>query len=338
MISLIKEVGRGKRGSRDLTYEEAGQAAELILSGEATPVQIGAFLAAERVKMESADELLAFVHALRKRSLLHPVPGSLDCAGPYDGRTKSYMATWAVSFVVASCGVPVTLHGSAPLPPKHGVTLQEVALQLGARLDDRNRLLEAAERSGVLFVPAEEWCTALRDIRPYREQMGIRTIFHSVEKLLRFSDAPYMALGIFHGTVFEKMAELVSRLGVRSGIIIQGAEGSEDLLPNKRTRTHLVRDGEAPELYVVDPEAYDLQAELPEEEVWTAERQAHITADVLEGHTVSPYFNMVLLNSAVRLWAAQAAGSVEEGIERALSAIRQGAAYESYRKWQEAVR
>ncbi|MNO03576.1 anthranilate phosphoribosyltransferase [compost metagenome] len=59
---------------------------------------------------------------------------------------------------------------------------------------------------------------------------------------------------------------------------------------------------------------------------------------MLEGHTVSPYFNMVLLNSAVRLWAAQAAGSVEEGIERALSAIRQGAAYESYRKWQEAVR
>lgn len=337
MITLIKEVGRGKRGARDLSYEEAKRAADLILSGAATPAQIGAFLVAERVKMESPDELLAFVAALRERCERHPLPGGLDCAGPYDGRSKSFMATIAVSFVLAACGVPVTLHGSPSLPPKRGITLQDVFLHWGARLDDRSALTEAADKTGFLFVPAENWCPALASVRSIREELGLRTAFNTAEKLLRYSDAPYIAVGVFHGTVFEKMAELLLRLGIKRGMIVQGAEGSEDLLPDRRTRAYLVQAGAETELYVVDPEAYDLQTEMPERE-WSAALQAEATERVLLGKTDPAFFNMVLLNSAMRLWTAEAAGSVEEGLERALAVLRQGSAYELFRIWQEAVR
>lgn len=90
MIHLLKEVGRGKRGARDLTYEEALQAAASILGAQATPAQIGAFFIAERIKMESVEELEAFVKVSREyadRSFLH---AGIDCAGPYDGRKSSF--------------------------------------------------------------------------------------------------------------------------------------------------------------------------------------------------------------------------------------------------------
>lgn len=337
MISLIKEVGRGKRGARDLNYDEARRAAELILSGESTAAQTGAFLLAERVKMESTDELLGFVDALRDRCMRHPVPNGIDCAGPYDGRTKSFMATLASSFVLAACGVPVTLHASASLPPKHGITLQDVLLQWDVRLSNRDALLKAAADTKFLFVPAEQWCPPLVKVRQIREELGLRTIFNSAEKLLRYTDAPYMAVGVFHGTVFEKMAELLHRLGIRRGIIVQGSEGSEDLLPDKRTRAYIVQAGTEPELYVVDPEAFDLLTEMPERQ-WTAAMQAAETERVLQGNTEQAFFHMVLLNSAVRLWAAEAAGSVEQGLEMSLEALRQGTAYELFLKWREAVR
>lgn len=90
MIDILKEVGRGKRGARDLNYSEALAAAESIIDGTATPAQIGAFFVAERMKMESAEELEAFVNVLRERTYRSSAHAGLDCAGPYDGRKSSF--------------------------------------------------------------------------------------------------------------------------------------------------------------------------------------------------------------------------------------------------------
>jgi anthranilate phosphoribosyltransferase len=338
MIALLKEVGRGKRGARDLTYEEARRAAELIVNGEATPAQIGAFLVAERIKMESPDELRAFIDVLRNRARLHPVEGSFDCAGPYDGRTRSFMATLPAAFVLAANGLPATLHGSAPLPPKWGVTLPDVLRELGVSVwgAPAEALAGAAAESGFLFVPSESWCPPLGKLRAIREELGLRTVFNTAEKLLRFSDAAYMAAGVFHGTVFEKIARLVMDVGVKRGIIVQGMEGSEDLRVDKPTRTYLLRNG-ASELFIVDPEVYGLQAEMPDVE-WTAARQAEMTLSVLRGEAELPYRNLVLLNSAVRLWIGEKAGSIEEGVSRARAALDGGKALAAFERWKAAAR
>lgn len=121
MINILKEVARGKRGARDLSYDEAYYAAESILGQTASPVQIGAFLIAERIKLESIEELEAFVTVCRKVAHREPVQQGLDCAGPYDGRTNSFVATFPTAFLLSAAGVPVTLHGSRSLPPKWGV-------------------------------------------------------------------------------------------------------------------------------------------------------------------------------------------------------------------------
>lgn len=369
MISLLKEVGRGKRGARDLTYYEAARAADLILRGEASPAQIGAFLVAERIKMESIDEIQAFVDRLAAHAWRHPIAGSLDCAGPYDGRTKSFLATFPTAFVLTACGLPVALHASPTLPPKRGITLLDLVRSLGAGTD-RERLIAAASQTGLLFVPTEEWCPPLARLRPLREELGLRTAFNSAEKLLRFSGADIIALGVFHGTVFEKMAQLITRLGFSSGIVVQGMEGSEDLPVTKRTRTLVVRGGTS-ELYIVDPELLELtggiaaaattatadaaaapecgQEEAPAgrlaeenataaEAAWTLKRQAEVSLAVLRGEADAVWSNTVLLNGAVRLWIAGAVPSVEDGLEQARRTLESGAALRQFERWIDAVR
>ncbi|MDQ0901537.1 MULTISPECIES: anthranilate phosphoribosyltransferase [unclassified Paenibacillus] len=338
MISLLKEVGRGKRGARDLTYEEASQAAELILTGAATQAQMGAFLVAERIKMESPEELKAFIDALRQRIQTYPIPGSMDCAGPYDGRSRTFIATLPTAFVLAACGLPTTLHGSPSMPPKWGITLSDVlaALEVPALDASREALISAAARTGFLFAPTENWCAPLGELRELRKELGLRTVFNTAEKLLRFTEAPFMAVGVFHGTVFEKITNLLIELGVSHGIVVQGMEGSEDLSVDKRTRTYLIQEG-ASELFIVDPEIYELMVEVPEIE-WTAQLQGETALSVLRGEAELPYLNMVLLNSAVRLWVSKKAGSIEEGIYLARHAIEQGAALQKFTEWTEAIK
>jgi anthranilate phosphoribosyltransferase len=337
MISLIKEVGRGKRGARDLTYDEARRAAEMIIGGKATQAQIGAFLVAERIKMESIEEIQAFTDVLRTHARLHPMPGSFDCAGPYDGRTRSFIATLPTAFVLAACGLPATLHGSAKLPPKWGVTLPDVLRELGIDADGTapESLIAAADASGFLFVPAESWCPPLAAMRSVREELGLRTVFNTAEKLIRYTDAAYMAAGVFHGTVFEKVAKLVMELGVKRGMIVQGSEGSEDFSVEKRTRAYLIENGTS-DLFIVDPELYELQVEVPDVE-WTAAMQAEMTMSVLRGEAELPYLNAVLLNGGVRLWLGEKVKSIEEGIYRARAAVEEGTALAAYRRWAETL-
>ncbi|MCI3921570.1 anthranilate phosphoribosyltransferase [Paenibacillus sp. TRM 82003] len=336
MIEFLKEVGRGKRGARDLNLQEATEAAERILSGKATEAQIGAFLVAERIKMESTEEITAFAQALRKESFRHPMEGAIDCAGPYDGRTKSFFATLPTAFVLAACGVPATLHGSRSLPPKWGVTLPDVVSRWGIDVETPaglERLRQAANASGFLFVPAELGCPPLSRIRDIRVQLGLRTVFNSAEKLVRYSDAPYLAFGVFHGTVFEKMAQLVAGLGYKRAIIVQGSEGSEDLPIHKRSRLCLVEDGVS-ELMIVDPEVYQLQGEADEAD-WTAERQASTALAVLQGTAPLPFTDMAVLNSAVRLWLTGAAGTMDEGLDLARVTLSSGQAHKKFQQWLE---
>lgn len=336
MRELLKEVARGKKGAKNLSYEQALQGAKMILSGEATPAQTAAFFVAERIKMETADELLAFVEALREYSLKHSIPGSVDCAGPYDGRKKSFFANFPAAFVAAACDVPVTLHGGDSLPPKWGITLSDILHTLSIQAQGHKQaFIEASRETGVLYVHAETWNDSLARLRPLREELGFRTMLNTVEKLLRYSDAPYMAAGVFHGTVFEKVADMMTRLGVERGIVVQGMEGSEDVPVHQRTRTLLVNKG-THELFIVDPEALGLQAEMPELE-WSPKTHTDIALDVLRNEASLPFLNLVLLNSAIRLWIANKVPSIEIGIEAARVALTEGHALEKFEAWKNTV-
>ncbi|WP_042168973.1 anthranilate phosphoribosyltransferase [Paenibacillus gorillae] len=338
LTKLLKEVARGKRGARDLNGEEALEAADLILNRKATPAQIGAFLIAERIKMESVEELEAFVLTCRKQSYRAPIQRGLDCAGPYDGRTKAFYATFATSFLLASAGLPVTLHGAASLPPKWGVTLHDLLAAIGidADMTDKSRTEEIARQTGVLYVPSEQWCPPLKELRPLREELGMRTVLNTAEKLIDFSRSPYLVFGVYHNTVFDRMSKLLLHLGYSKALIVQGSEGSEDLYIERPTRTYIVEHGEA-RLHVIDPDTYGLETSLPEGVEWTAAMQIRVTEEALRSEGHIGYVNQVLLNGAVRLRLAEKVDSIEEGIYTCKSLLENGSAWELYRKWRGAM-
>ncbi|MCV9948211.1 anthranilate phosphoribosyltransferase [Paenibacillus sp. BT-177] len=337
IIEILKEVGRGKRGARDLNYAEAEAAAELIMTRSATPAQIGAFFAAERIKMESVDELEAFVNVCRKYSHHFPMEEGIDFAGPYDGRKSSFIATFATAFLLSSYGIPVTMHGSAPLPPKWGVTLPLLLQEMGVATADitHETAIHAAKQTGVLFVVSEQWCTPLRDLRPIREELGLRTVLNTAEKLVDYGSSPYIVFGVFHNTVFDKTAKVMQNLNYRRALIIQGSEGSEDLFIDRPTRTYLFANGEV-SLQVIDPEMYGLDSVVPEHN-WTPAEQLRISEEVLQGTAPTAFSNQVLLNGAVRLFVAGRVDSIEEGLYTCKPLLENGEAWDLYCRWREVM-
>jgi len=337
-IKLLKEVGRGKRGARDLTYEEALEAAEWILNRKATDAQIAAFFIAQRIKMESVAELEAFVVAARKLAYRPAVQRGIDCTGPYDGRKKSYYASFATAFVLAAAGLPVTLHGSATLPPKRGITLHDMLIHLGIKVDElpQQHFIDTAKETGVLYVPAESWCPPLAELRNIREELDMRTILNTVEKLIDYSQSPYLVFGVFHNTVFNRMSELFQHLNYERALIVQGVEGSEDLFIDRPTRTFAVEGGQA-KLDVIDPDLYGLETPVPEDIEWTVQEQLKVTEEVLQGAGHVAFANQVLLNSAVRLHMAGKVDSVEQGMYICEPIIANGDAWQLYTKWKQAL-
>ncbi len=349
MIDLLKEVARGKRGARDLNYGESLEAAEAIFGGRSTPAQTGAFLIAQRLKLESAEELEAFVSVCRGQAYRECRRPGVDFAGPYDGRQKTFWASLPTAFVVAAAGVPVTLHGSAPLPPKYGVVLHDIlrasgidplSLSRAAAIaaGDASAVAGPNGQGGVLFADSAKWCPPLGALHGIREELGMRTLLNTVEKFVDYSCSPYLVLSVFHNTVIDRLARLVTRLGYRKSLIVQGVEGSEDVFIHRPTRIHTVENGHS-ELDLLDPEMYGLDTELPEEEaLWTARRQLDMLEAVLQGGGHMAYYNQTLLNAAVRLHLAGAADSVEEAIYTAKPLLDDGAAWKVYAAWKKTLR
>jgi len=340
---LLKEVARGKRGARDLTPEEAREAARLVVDQAATPAQIGAFLVAERIKTESVEEMLAFAEALRERAVRladcgqaadgPSPPLRIDCAGPYNGRQKTFYASWPAAFVLAEAGLAVTLHGVREIGPKRGVTLHAMLLERGIDPEavPLGRLARAFAETGVGYAPAERLCPPLKNLHDIREQLGVRTVLNTAEKLVDYGRSPYLVLGIFHRTVAERHARVASLLGYQRAAVVQGMEGSEDLFIDRPTAAWLV-EAERITPVTVDPDEFGLRRDVPET-AWTAGRQAETAERVLEGTAPAAFLDMTALNAAFRLLLAGRVHSLEEGIGLSRALLASGKPLRRYRAW-----
>lgn len=335
--TLLKEVGRGKRGARDLSYEEALDAANWIISQKASPAQIGAFFVAQRIKMESVAELKAFTIACREQVNRLPTLNGIDCTGPYDGRNKTFFASFATAFVLAEAGLAVTLHSSPSLPPKNGITLHDMLTELGITFNQysQQRAIDIAESTGLLYVPAQQWNPAINNLRSIREQLDMRTIINTVEKLIDYTHSPYLVFGVFHNTVFNRISELLLDLGYKRALIVQGAEGSEDLYIDRPTRTFSVSSRQEAELQIIDPKLYGLDTTVPDNISWTVVEQVSVTEKVLNGEGHTAFFNQVLLNAAVRLHVAGKVNSIEQGLYICRPILESGAAWKRYSNWKQ---
>lgn len=337
MQQWIKEVARGKRGSRDLTYEETLEAARTIIKGEATDAQIAAYFIAQRLKTESSDELLAFVHAFQDNcEKIHTKSDTsenlIDFAGPYTGR-NSFAATVPSAILLAEKGIPVFLHSSEALPPKYGTSIKSIVEELGV-CTDQERLAISLENNQIGFAWTDQFCPPLEKLRALREEIGVRTLLNTVEKLLNLANASRILMGAFHRTAINKIAPIFSQLSYKEVYIVQGVEGSEDLPVHRNSFIFKLTNGET-NSFIVKPEDYGLFAEEVKVKL-TKNEQKELILALLSGEKsdkLEYYYKQVLFNTGIRYFLFGVTPTIEEGIALAKDQLQSQRGIVQLEKW-----
>jgi anthranilate phosphoribosyltransferase len=336
MIQWIKAVGTGKTGSRDLTYDEAVAVAHAISRGEATDAQIAAFLMAERMKGESDDEIMAFIDVFRRYSLpLTSFSDSLNCAGPYDGRNY-FPITIPVSLMLASVGFPQVLHGTVSLPPKLGVSLKELLEGLGIHIEvgaiEWERIFSD---NHIGFIWSEQMCPPLARLRHIREEMGLRTLVNTVEKVINPIHSKHIVIGVNHKTAMQHLVQILPKAGFQTAYIVQGIEGSEDFPIYKSSALRKVTAW-GDESSMIDPAMFGFHGS-PLEKI-DKEKQIQILQRIIAGDNaadIQTERDHVIFNAGLRLFWFDRVSSFEEGFYLAKQLYSRKEAQRVLNRWVE---
>jgi anthranilate phosphoribosyltransferase len=310
---------------KPLGREGARAAIGAVLAGEATPAQLGAFLAALRVRGETVEELTGAAEAVRAAAtrVVLDAPAVVDtCGTGGDGRGTFNIST-AAAIVASAAGAVVAKHGNRSVSSRCGSA--DVLEALGARLDlspaETVRLV-GLTRLAFLFAPAHH--PTFRHVMPVRRELGVRTLFNLIGPLVNPAGATRQVMGVFEPRLVPVMAEVLQALGVEHALVVHG-EGLDELSVCGPTEVVEVKDGER-RRYLVTPEELGLGRHPPEAlRGGDAAENAAILWRVLEGQRGAPR-DAVLANAAAALHVAGQVGSLREGVARAAREVDSGGA------------
>jgi anthranilate phosphoribosyltransferase len=313
------------QSGRPLTASEASTAFEVILSGEASPAQIGSFVTALRVRGETIDEIAAGVSVMRANAMKVKTPTHvLDTCGTGGDGSGSYNISTAVAIVAAACGAYVAKHGTLAQSSKSGSS--DVLQALGVELNLTATALEQCiNEVGIGFLFAPNHHAAMRHVAPIRKELGFRTIFNLLGPLSNPAGANRQLLGVFDKQWVEPLAHVLKKLGSERAWVVHGSDGMDELTTTGPSTVASLRKGEI-NVFEVTPEDAGLARAKPEDLVGGApdENAAAMTA-LLEGE-MGAYRDIVLLNTAAALVVCHKAETLKEGVEMAALAIDDGGA------------
>lgn len=310
---------------RPLTSSEAMAAFEIILSGEATPSQIGAFLGMLSVRGETVDEIAAGVSVMRANAMKVKAPTHvLDTCGTGGDGSGSYNISTAVAIVAAACGAHVAKHGNKALSSKSGSS--EVLEALGVKLNlSADGLAQCINDVGIGFLFAPNHHAAMRHVGPTRVELGFRTIFNLLGPLSNPAGANRQLLGVFAKQWAEPLAHVLKKLGSERAWVVHGADGMDELTTTGPSFVAALRKGEVT-TFEVTPEDAGLARAKPEDLAGgTPQENAAAMQALFEGET-GAYRDIVLFNTAAALMVANKVETLSEGVEMAALAIDDGGA------------
>jgi anthranilate phosphoribosyltransferase len=321
--SIIAKVAGGGR----LTQEESRDAFEVIMSGAATPVQIGAFLTGLRVRGETVDEIAGAVSTMRAKMARVEAPANaMDVVGTGGDGSGSYNISTTSAFVVAGAGVPVAKHGNRALSSKSGAadTLSALGVKIDLAPDAIGRCIREAG-IGFMFAPMHH--AAMKHVGPARAELGFRTVFNLLGPLSNPAGVKRYLLGVFAPEWVEPLARVLADLGAESAWVIHGSGGLDELSPAGESKVAKLKDGKIT-LATVTPEDAGLKrAPVAEIKGGDAATNAEALRGVLRG-AKGAYRDTVLLNAGAALVVAGLADGLREGAALAASIIDQGKATE----------
>jgi anthranilate phosphoribosyltransferase len=317
---LLAQVAAG----RSLNEAEAEAAFDIIMSGNATPSQIGAFLMALRVRGETVEEIAGAARIMRAKAVaVEAPPGTIDTCGTGGDSSGSFNISTASALVVAGCGVPVAKHGNRALSSESGSA--DVLKALGVNIDtDFTIVHRCLWEIGLGFLMAPRHHSATRHVAPARVELGTRTIFNLLGPLSSPAKAPRQLVGVFAPEWVRPMAEVLGRLGTERAWVVHGS-GLDELTTAGVTTVAALEGGKVETFEVAVEDVGLPAARLEDLRGGEPQHNARLMRDLLAG-TGGALRDIVLLNSGAALLVAGRAASLEDGIELAAQSLDSGAA------------
>jgi anthranilate phosphoribosyltransferase len=319
--ALIARVADGHA----LGVDEARLGFEALMSGNATPAQMGGFLMALRVRGETIDEITGAAGVMRAKALKISAPDeAIDIVGTGGDGVGTWNVSTAASLVVAACGVPVAKHGNRALSSKSGAA--DVLSALGVDTDADFKLIEQAIReAGIGFMMAPRHHSAMRNVAGPRIELGTRTIFNLLGPLSNPALVRRQLVGVFAARWIEPVAATLGNLGSTRAWVVHGSDGTDEITTTGPTAVAELRDGTVRRFEVTPEDAGLRRASLAELKGGTpAENAAAIMA--LLGGKAGAFRDIVLLNAAAALIVAGKVETLRDGAELAAAALDEGRA------------
>ena len=329
---MIKEAIIKLSKKQDLAYAEAEAVMDEIMSGQATPVQMSAYLTALALKGETIDEITASAAGMRAHciKLLHNLD-VLEIVGTGGDGSNSFNISTTSSLVIAAGGVPVAKHGNRAASSKSGAA--DVLETLGVKITlTPERSAEILKKINICFLFAQNYHIAMKYVAPIRKELGIRTVFNILGPLSNPAGANMQVMGVYDEKLVEPLARVLSNLGVKNAMVVYGQDCLDEISMSARTSVCEIKDGKF-RSYEIEPEQFGFKKCDKEELVGgTPEENAKITLSILNGEK-GPRREAVLMNAGAAFYVAGKADSIEDGVRLASEIIDSGRAKKQLEKF-----
>ena len=311
---------------QNLNEEQMSEMITDIFSGNITDSQIGAMMAALATKGETFEELAGAARAMRRKAVRIQASAAtvVDTCGTGGDGAHTFNISTTTNAVVAACGVTVAKHGNRSVSSQCGSA--DLLEALGVKIDtDPEIVEEAVQEIGIGFLFAPRYHSAMKYAAKARKEVGLRSIFNMLGPLTNPAGANCQLLGVYAPQLTEMFAHALHLLGSKRSLVVHGHDGLDEISVCAPTRVSELKDGLI-RTYDIYPETFFGQQAAPEDLLGgNPEENAQITRNILNGEK-GPKRNVILINTAAALMAAGQAEDLKEGIQRAETAIDEGAA------------
>ncbi len=331
---MIKEAIVKIVSKEDLTYDEAYTVMNEIMSGETSPTQNAAFLAAlstKSAKAETTDEIAGCAAAMRDHATkVDTGMDVMEIVGTGGDNAQSFNISTTSALVAAAGGVKIAKHGNRAASSNSGTA--DCLEALGVNIDQSpSRCVEMLREAGMCFFFAQKYHTSMKYVGAIRRELGFRTVFNILGPLTNPASPTRQLLGVYDEYLVEPLAQVLINLGVKRGMVVYGQDKLDEISMSAPTKICEIKDGWF-KTYTITPEKFgfarctkaDLRGGTPAE-------NAQITRDILSGAT-GPMRNAVLMNAGAALYLYGKADSLKSGIALAAELIDSGAALKTLEK------
>lgn len=328
----LKEALIAVSGAETLSRKDARAAMTYVMTGEATPAQLGALLAVMHLRGETVEEIAGFASALRDAAIkVHAPPDAIDTCGTGGDRSNSFNISTVAAIVAVAAGARVAKHGNRAASSACGSA--DVLEELGAAIDlGPTGVATCLDEVGLGFMFAPRYHPAMRHAAPVRRELGIRTIFNILGPLANPAGVRRQLLGVPSSALGETIARVLLELGTEFSLVVHGGGVLDEVSPSAPTMTWEVRNGKIRESTIA-PEEVGLQpAVLDEIRGGDRKLNAEMARKVLGGVRGGTR-TAVLLNAGAALYVAGVAAHVKEGVGLATKAIDDGSAKQRLEKF-----